>query len=66
MDATNDYGVVKMNVDRNMHYAFTRAIAGHMFKNYDDLLKVDCDSGTKKSMTRARIWRSRGTQWPSV
>src|SRR3954454_22003814 len=35
------YGVVKMNVDTDMQYAFTRPIAGHMFKNYDGVLKVD-------------------------
>jgi len=28
-----DYGVVKMNVDTDMQYAFTRAVAGQMFKN---------------------------------
>src|ERR1700756_5019363 len=43
-----DYGVVKMNVDTDMQYAFTRAVAGHMFKNYDGVLKVDGDVGNKK------------------
>jgi len=43
-----DYGVVKMNVDTDMQYAFTRAIAGHMFKNYDGVLKVDGEVGNKK------------------
>jgi fructose-bisphosphate aldolase class II len=43
-----DYGVVKMNVDTDMQYAFTRAIAGHMFKNYDGVLKVDGEVGIKK------------------
>ena len=43
-----DYGVVKMNVDTDMQYAFTRAVAGHMFKNYDGVLKVDCEVGNKK------------------
>jgi fructose-bisphosphate aldolase class II len=43
-----DYGVVKMNVDTDMQYAFTRAVAGHMFKNYDGVLKVDGEVGTKK------------------
>jgi fructose-bisphosphate aldolase class II len=42
------YGVVKMNVDTDMQYAFTRPIAGHMFKNYDGVLKVDGDVGNKK------------------
>jgi fructose-bisphosphate aldolase class II len=43
-----DYGVVKMNVDTDMQYAFTRAIAGHMFKNYDGVLKIDGEVGNKK------------------
>ncbi|MBI3796717.1 MAG: class II fructose-bisphosphate aldolase [Deltaproteobacteria bacterium] len=44
-----DYGVVKMNIDTDMQYAFTRAIAAHMFKNYDGVLKVDGEVGNKKS-----------------
>jgi len=43
-----DYGVVKMNVDTDMQYAFTSAVAGHMFKNYDGVLKVDGEVGNKK------------------
>jgi fructose-bisphosphate aldolase class II len=43
-----DYGVVKMNVDTDMQYAFTRAVAGHMLKNYDGVLKVDGEVGNKK------------------
>ncbi len=43
-----DYGVVKMNVDTDMQYAFTRVVAGHMFKNYDGVLKVDGEVGNKK------------------
>jgi fructose-bisphosphate aldolase, class II len=42
------YGVVKMNVDTDTQYAFTRPVAGHMFTNYDGVLKVDGDVGTKK------------------
>lgn len=42
------YGVVKMNVDTDTQYAFTRPIAGHMFSNYDGVLKVDGDVGNKK------------------
>jgi fructose-bisphosphate aldolase class II len=44
-----DYGVVKMNVDTDMQYAFTRAIADHCFKNYDGVLRVDGDVGDKKA-----------------
>ncbi|HXO54971.1 MAG TPA: class II fructose-bisphosphate aldolase [Mycobacterium sp.] len=42
------YGVVKMNVDTDAQYAFTRPVAGHMFSNYDGVLKVDGDVGNKK------------------
>ncbi|WP_031163775.1 class II fructose-bisphosphate aldolase [Streptosporangium roseum] len=43
------YGVVKMNIDTDTQYAFTRPIADHMFKNYDGVLKVDGDVGNKKA-----------------
>lgn len=42
------YGVVKMNVDTDTQYAFTRPLAGHMFSNYDGVLKVDGEVGNKK------------------
>jgi fructose-bisphosphate aldolase class II len=42
------YGVVKMNVDTDTQYAFTRPVAGHMFTKYDGVLKVDGGVGTKK------------------
>jgi fructose-bisphosphate aldolase class II len=42
------YGVIKMNVDTDTQYAFTRPVAGHMFANYDGVLKVDGDVGNKK------------------
>ena len=42
------YGVVKMNVDTDTQYAFSRPVAGHMFANYDGVLKVDGDVGRKK------------------
>ncbi|MET9328980.1 class II fructose-bisphosphate aldolase [Tsukamurella sp. NPDC003166] len=43
------YGVVKMNVDTDTQYAFTRPVAGHMFANYDGVLKVDGEVGNKKT-----------------
>jgi fructose-bisphosphate aldolase, class II len=43
------YGVVKMNVDTDTQYAFTRPIVGHMFTNYDGVLKVDGEVGNKKA-----------------
>ncbi len=42
------YGVIKMNVDTDAQYAFTRPIAGHMFANYDGVLKIDGEVGSKK------------------
>ena len=42
------YGVIKMNVDTDTQYAFTRPLAGHMFANYDGVLKVDGEVGNKK------------------
>ncbi|MBF6269114.1 class II fructose-bisphosphate aldolase [Nocardia farcinica] len=43
------YGVVKMNVDTDTQYAFTRPVAGHMFTNYDGVLKIDGEVGNKKT-----------------
>ncbi len=45
---TLDYGVIKMNVDTDTQYAFTRPIADHMLKNYDSVLKVEKEVGVKK------------------
>lgn len=42
-----DHGVVKMNIDTDTQYAFTRAIADHFFRNYDGVLKVDGEVGNK-------------------
>ncbi|WKD58650.1 class II fructose-bisphosphate aldolase [Corynebacterium caspium] len=42
------YGVIKMNVDTDTQYAFTRPIVGHMFANYDGVLKIDGEVGNKK------------------
>lgn len=42
------YGVVKMNIDTDTQYAFTRPVADHMLRNYDGVLKVDGEVGNKK------------------
>ncbi len=42
------YGVVKMNIDTDTQYAFTRAVADHMFANYSGVLKIDGEVGNKK------------------
>ncbi len=41
-------GVVKMNIDTDTQYAFSRAIADTVLKNYDGFLKVDGEVGNKK------------------
>jgi fructose-bisphosphate aldolase, class II len=43
------YGVVKMNVDTDMQYAFTRSVASHVFTHFDGVLKVDGRVGDKKA-----------------
>ncbi|WP_029144560.1 class II fructose-bisphosphate aldolase [Microbacterium luticocti] len=48
-------GVVKMNIDTDTQYAFTRSIAGYMFQNYDGVLKVDGEVGNKKQYD-PRAW----------
>lgn len=45
---TLEYGVIKMNVDTDTQYAFTRPIVDHFFKNYDGVLKVEGEVGNKK------------------
>ena len=42
------YGVIKMNVDTDTQYAFTRPIVSHMFENYNGVLKIDGEVGNKK------------------
>ncbi|BBO83975.1 class II fructose-bisphosphate aldolase [Desulfosarcina ovata subsp. sediminis] len=43
-----DYGVVKMNVDTDTQYAYTRPVVDHMLKNYDGVLKIEGEVGNKK------------------
>ncbi|MFY1597488.1 class II fructose-bisphosphate aldolase [Micromonospora sp. WMMD737] len=50
-----DYGVVKMNIDTDTQYTFTRPVADHMFRNYDGVLKVDGEVGNKKQYD-PRVW----------
>ncbi|MFC5180542.1 class II fructose-bisphosphate aldolase [Actinomadura harenae] len=49
------YGVVKMNIDTDTQYAFTRPVAAHMFSHYDGVLKVDGEVGNKKQYD-PRAW----------
>ena len=50
-----DYGVIKMNIDTDTQYAFTRPAAAHMFLNYDGVLKIDGEVGNKKAYD-PRAW----------
>jgi len=52
---TLNYGVIKMNVDTDTQYAFTRPVVNHMFMNYDKVLKVDGEVGAKK-LYDPRAW----------
>ena len=53
--AAVDNGVIKMNIDTDAQYAFSRPVAGHFFKNYDGVLKVDGEVGNKKAYD-PRAW----------
>ncbi|HZD24511.1 MAG TPA: class II fructose-bisphosphate aldolase [Acidimicrobiia bacterium] len=46
---TLGYGVIKMNIDTDCQYAYTRPIVDHMFTNYSGVLKVDGEVGNKKT-----------------
>lgn len=50
-----DYGVIKMNIDTDTQYAFTRPVVDHMLKNYDGVLKIDGEVGNKKAYD-PRAW----------
>ncbi len=50
-----EHGVVKMNIDTDTQYAFTRPIVDHIFRNYDGVLKVDGEVGTKSTYD-PRTW----------
>jgi len=48
-------GVVKMNIDTDTQYAFTRSVAGFMFEHYAGVLKIDGEVGSKKAYD-PRAW----------
>ncbi len=56
-----DYGVVKMNIDTDTQYAFSRPVAHHMFTNYDGVLKIDGEVGNKK-VYDPRSWSQAGEE----
>ena len=52
---TLEYGVIKMNIDTDTQYAFTRPVVEHMFHNYDKVLKVEGEVGSKSEYD-PRAW----------
>ncbi len=52
---TLDYGVIKMNVDTDTQYAYARPVVDFMFSNYDKVLKVEGEVGSKKHYD-PRVW----------
>ena len=49
LQETLEYGVIKMNIDTDTQYAFTRPVVDHMMKHYDEVLMIDGEIGAKKS-----------------
>jgi fructose-bisphosphate aldolase class II len=45
---TLDYGVIKMNIDTDTQYSYTRPVIDHIMKHYDEMLKIDGEVGNKK------------------
>jgi fructose-bisphosphate aldolase class II len=45
---TLNYGVIKMNIDTDTQYTYTRPVVDFMLKNYDKVLKIDGEVGSKK------------------
>jgi fructose-bisphosphate aldolase class II len=58
---TLGYGVIKMNIDTDTQYAFTRPVADHMLKHYDGVLKIDGEVGDKKAYD-PRTYLKKGEQ----
>ncbi|AYF44249.1 MULTISPECIES: class II fructose-bisphosphate aldolase [Halobacteriovorax] len=52
---TLGYGVIKMNIDTDTQYAYSRPVVDHMFKNYDEMLKIEGEVGNKKKYD-PRAW----------
>ncbi|MGE9267142.1 MAG: class II fructose-bisphosphate aldolase, partial [Verrucomicrobiales bacterium] len=49
LQETLDYGVIKMNIDTDTQYAFTRPIVTHVCENIEGVLKIDGEVGNKKT-----------------
>lgn len=61
IDRSIAYGVVKMNIHTDTQYSFTRAVADHMMKHYDGVLKIDGEVGVKQAYL-ASTWLERGRE----
>ncbi len=55
ISAAVDYGVIKMNIDTDTQYAFSRPVADYILKHYDGVLKIDGEVGNKKEYD-PRAW----------
>ncbi|WP_341728083.1 class II fructose-bisphosphate aldolase [Brooklawnia sp.] len=49
------FGVIKMNIDTDTQYAFTRPVVDFMLTNYEGVLKIDGEVGNKKQYD-PRAW----------
>ncbi len=58
---TLGYGVVKMNIDTDTQYAYSRGVVDHILKNYDAMLKIEGEVGNKKFYD-PRAWMKKGEQ----
>ncbi len=58
---TLGYGVIKMNIDTDTQYAFSKPVVDHMFKNYDGMLKIEDEVGNKK-MYDPRAYLKKGEE----
>ena len=52
---TLGYGVIKMNIDTDTQYAYTRPVVDFILKNYDEVLKIEGEVGNKKKYD-PRAW----------
>jgi fructose-bisphosphate aldolase class II len=59
LEAAIGYGVVKVNLDTDAQYAFTRAVAGHVLDHWDGVLRVDGGLGDKRAYD-PRAWGRKG------
>ncbi len=58
---TLNYGVIKMNIDTDTQYAYSREIVDYMFTNYESMLKIDGEVGNKKFYD-PRAWMKKGEE----